>query len=131
MTDHCRSRRSRCHQDRQSEALNDLRVEEHRLLVYVWRQWRFRLVLLPVKTAGRYQKSFTAMTRLLLLFFSSLALIGSGFIQHEHRRHELTLLARRVVALGSVQDFGTVAARAVLSHQAFSFTRRQGKRYGQ
>ena len=94
--------------------------------MFFWGQWRFRLVLLPAETAGRYQKSFTAMTRLLLLFFSSLALIGSGFIQHEHRRHELTLLARRVVALGSVQDFGTVVALAALSHQAFTFTCRQG-----
>tara|TARA_B100001057_G_scaffold266595_1_gene266749 strand:- start:563 stop:1831 length:1269 start_codon:yes stop_codon:yes gene_type:complete len=37
-------------------------------------------VLLPAKTAGRYQKSFTAMTRLLVSVFSSLALIGSGWV---------------------------------------------------
>ena len=100
------------------------------MLVFVWGQWRFRLVLLPAKTAARYQQSFTAMSRLLVSFFCSLALIGSGFIQHDHRRHELTPFVRRIVALGSVQDFGTMAALAVLSHQAFTFTRRQGKRQG-
>ena len=80
MTVHCRSRRSRCHRDRRSEALNSLRADEHRLLVFVWGQWRFRLLLLPARTAGRYQESFTVMSRLLISFFSSLALIGAGWL---------------------------------------------------
>ena len=98
--------------------MTGLRGAERLLLVFVWGQWRFRLVLRPAKTAGRYQESFTDMSHLLISFFCSLALIGSGWVFAESDTATLESVIEKYRADVVLVSGGSAEASALFMSQA-------------
>ena len=118
MINHCRSRRSRCLRDRQSESVNGLRAAERRLPVLVWGQCRFLLLPLPATTAGRYQQSFAAMLRFLISFFGSLALTGSDWVLAESDTATLESIIEKYRADVVLASGGSAEASPLFMSQA-------------